>query len=669
MKNKSSYINLATAVLLLCGGYFTLIANERLNPLSLRNSSEIISQVGRDKSKKIILEHADLLIYDAVTHRGIQRLIGDVVFKHDNATMYCDSAYLNDADQSLEAFGRVHMVQADTINIYAEYLHYNGITKLAKLRHNVRLESPSNTLYTDSLNYDRVEDVGYYFEGGSVVDEQNTLTSDYGEYFPKINEAIFRYNVKLVNDSTEMSTETLFYNTNHRVARFEGPTLIASDSSIINSRRGVYDLSNDVGILLDRSEVHSGHRVLIGDSIYYDGVAQHGEAFGEMELIDTLQKANLYGDYGYFESKRNYAFATSRARVIDYSQKDTLYIGADTLELISLRLPDSLYQVDTDSMFRELRAYRTVRIYRKDGQAIADSMVYRSQDSTLCLYGSPIMWADQRQSSGDTVKLLLEYGQLKYADVLGNMFSVERPTDTLEYYNQIMGERMRAHIEDSTLRKLEVFGEVESIFYMQDEATKVYKGINRLKSRDMTVEIDSGVLKKIHWQGEAHGKLYPMAMGQVSDVNRLPTFIWEQDKRPKTPEDVVSAVDTTLMDGGMLLLSKLKKFSGMRAALRAYEPILLADSVAEPSIIPKDEISASVGMDSNYIYVLRPSPKNSLENQSTNNDIDTTWVYNPFLSKESQDNSITNLSIGMPIRRHSISESSAFEPNSSLLEK
>lgn len=668
MKNRSSYIALAIAMLLLGGGYFTLMAKGLGVDTPLYASP---FPTGEEGGKKIILEHADLLTYDAQMQRGVQRLIGNVVFKHDNATMYCDSAYLNDAEQSLEAFGSVHLVQADTVNMYAEYLHYDGVTKFAKLRRNVRLERPSSTLYTDSLNYDRVENVGYYFEGGSVVDPQNTLTSDYGEYFPQSNDAIFRYNVKLVNDSTEITTDNLYYNTASRIARFEGPTVIVSDSGTINSTRGVYDLSNDVGILLDRSQVHSGHRLLVGDSIYYDGATKQGEAFGEVELLDTLQKANLYGDYAYFEGERNYAFATSRARAVDYSQEDTLYVGADTLELISLRLPDSLITTRRDTMSRELRGYRSVRIYRVDAQAVADSMVYSSTDSLLSLYGRPIMWSEQRQSSGDTIKFLLQDGGLRFVDVLGNMFSVEKSADSLEYYNQIMGERMRAHIVDSTLRMMEVFGDVESIFYMQDESTKVYKGINRLKSRDMTVYLDSGELKKIHWQGEAHGKLYPMAMGQTLDVNRLSGFVWAADRRPQSPQDVIAPVDSTLMDGGRLMLSRLKKFSGARAALRAYEAYKKKELVGEDSVSTTmtDEPKTTIDGQSppSYQYILRSLDNPPVDKQT--NYLDRSWVYNPFSSSEDQDSSTISPFIGMLVGRNSTSALHESEPSLSPQEK
>lgn len=667
MTSNPSYISLATALLLLGGGYFTLIASSTF-PIGSRN---LISSPpdSESSSKRIILEHADLLTYDAVNKPGIQRLIGGVIFVHENAKMYCDSAYLNDAEQSLEAFGRVHMIQGDTINMYAQYLHYDGTSKLARLRHNVRLVSPSNTLYTDSLNYDRVTNMGYYFEGGSVVDTQNTLTSDYGEYYPSLNEAIFRYNVNLVNDSTKVTTENLYYNTQTRIARFDGPTLIEADSGTINSNRGIYDLNHDVGILLDRSEVHSGHRLLRGDSIYYDGASRYGEAFGAMELIDTAQRANLYGDYGYFEAERNYAFATSRARAVDYSEADTLYVGADTLELISMKLSDSLRVVKRDSMSRELRAYHRVRVYRNDIQAVGDSMSYNSIDSTLSLFGSPIIWSEQRQTSGDTIKVYLSNDQLRYFDALGNMFSLERIIDSLEYFNQISGSSMRAYIVDSVLKRIDVFGEVESIFYIQEESTRDYKGINRLKSKEMTVLLDSGHLKKIHWRGEAHGKLYPMHMAKTADINRLPRFLWVEEQRPKNPKDVIAQIDSSLFEGGRLRLASLVKFSGARAALRAYA---LSDS---------DKIDSNRSLNNNvednfhnigdrlspdYRYILKQEDKDT---PNSNTLIDTTeWLYNPFSNNESQEASNTNQSIGMLVRRSSTKELNESEMNSLSLE-
>ena len=137
--------------------------------------------------------------------------------------MRCDSAHLNQEENTFEAFGQVSMQQGDTVSMFARYLHYDGNIKYARLRHEVRLENRSATLFTDSLDYDRVMNLGYYFEGGSIVDSLNTLTSSYGEYSPTTSDAIFRDNVHLENKDYTMDTEELHYNTDTKISHILGP--------------------------------------------------------------------------------------------------------------------------------------------------------------------------------------------------------------------------------------------------------------------------------------------------------------------------------------------------------------------------------------------------------------------------------------------------------------
>lgn len=50
------------------------------------------------------------------------------------------------------------------------------MTQIAQIRENVKMINRNTTLLTDSLNYDRLYDLGYYFEGGTLMDEENVLT-------------------------------------------------------------------------------------------------------------------------------------------------------------------------------------------------------------------------------------------------------------------------------------------------------------------------------------------------------------------------------------------------------------------------------------------------------------------------------------------------------------
>ena len=659
-KNQRLSLCVALALIVMGGSYLTSRA-------SYRGVSPMMQSPRPAKAgTRIILEHADLLTYDAALQPGVQRLKGGVVLRHGNATMTCDSAYLNEDDQIFEAFGEVHMVQGDTVHMYSRYLYYDGVSKLARLRHNVHLANKTTDLYTDSLDYDRIADIAYYFEGGTITDAQNTLTSDYGQFIPATNDAEFRYNVKLVNDKTTMTTEHLFYNTHTRISSYEGQTLIQSDSGQIISQRGIYDVGRDVGILLDRSEVTSGAKTLIGDSIYYDGISKFGEAFGRMELSDTAQKAILYGDYGYFDDKRNYAFATSRAHAEEYSQKDTLYVSADTLELISLPIPDRLRldslraaatqegKAKPDTMQRYLRGYRNVRVFRRDAQAVADSLSYISMDSTLSLYGKPILWSEERQLSGDTTHFYFRGKKLDYVDVLGKALVVEH-IDSVDYYNQMSGDSLRAYVQDSTVREILVSGKVESIYYMKEEGTNDYNGLNRMTSSTMHVLLDSGKVKKSIWRGPVEGKAYPLEMASGPEVNRLPLFQWAADRRPMRKEDITTVGDSLPpREQHSRPLSDLKRFSGAKAALAAYEPFerrareeaLRTDSLLTQYRALRPEEYRQV-----YQCVLRPS-SDSGATSTPQSYLDYSWVYRPFSSKEDLDNSSTSSSTGIPERKN-----------------
>lgn len=657
--NKRLSLAVAFALCLMGGSYLTSRASLQLAP-----SSTALTQVRGSQEKgstRIILDHADILSYDAALRPGIQLLRGNVQLRHGNAVMTCDSAYLNEEQQLFEAFGDVHMVQGDTVHMYARYLYYDGISKLARLRQNVHLANKTTDLYTDSLDYDRIADIAYYFEGGTITDARNTLTSDYGQFLPATNDAEFRYNVKLVNDRTTITTEHLFYNTGTQISSYEGETLIKSDSGQIISTRGIYDVGKEVGILLDRSQVYSGARSLLGDSIYYDGLKQQGEAFGHMILTDTAQKAVLYGDYGYFDNPRNYAFATSRAHAEEYSQKDTVYVAADTLELISRPIRDQVKLAELradstskpDTMQRYLRAYRSVRIFRRDAQAVADSMSYISSDSLLSLYGKPILWNENRQLSGDTTLFYFRDKKLDYVDVLGSSFAIEH-LDSVDYYNQLSGSTLRAYLQDSTVREILLHGDVESIYYMKEEDSEDYTGLNRMKSSTMHVLLDSGKVKKSIWTGPVEGKAYPIEMSESPDVNRLQGFLWASDKRPMRKEDIISGGDSTLTEQPSFL-ADLRRFSGAQAALRAYAPFIerdRADSVRTDSLLHHYHQLSPADYRKTYTFILSPLSTEDSADGGLFSLLTSSWVYNPFSSKEDHDSSTTSPSIGIPRRKN-----------------
>ena len=347
---------------------------------------------------RVYLLHSDVLRKDA-SRPDAQIVTGNVRFRHDSVYMYCDSACYYDGTDGFEAFGNVRMVQGDTLFLYGDRLYYDGPSRMARMRDNVRMENRTVTLLTDSLNYDRAYNLGYFFDGGTMMDDQNVLTSEWGEYSPQTKQSVFNYDVRLVNPQFTLTSDTLRYNTATKVANIVGPSDIWSGTSHIWSEKGTYNTITGKADLYNRSLLLDGGKQLTGDTLFYDRNTGIGEAFGHMVMTDTVNRNMMTGEYGYYDEQRKFAFATDSAVAIDYSQGDSLFLHADTL------LAET-FHINTDSMYREMRAFHKVRFYRTDLQGTADSLVFSTVDSCLTMYRDPIVWNANQQLVGEVMRCI-----------------------------------------------------------------------------------------------------------------------------------------------------------------------------------------------------------------------------------------------------------------------
>lgn len=302
-------------------------------------AQEADSSTTEKKREYVYLLHADETRFNQRIIADAQILVGNVAFRHDSLYMYCDSALFFESNNSLRAFGHVHMAQGDTLFLDGQQLYYDGDAMLAEIRYNVRMKDPRMVLTTDSLNYDRTLNLGYYFEGGTLRDSVNTLVSDWGEYDTRTKDALFNYNVTLTNDNFVLTSDTLGYNTGTRVAVITGPSEIDNGSNHITSTLGYYYTNEDQAQLMERSVLFNDDYRMVGDSLFYDHANGYGEAFRNVIMDDYKEKCRLTGEYAYYNEVVDSAYATGRAIAIEYSQGDSLYIHADTLSLTTHLIP------------------------------------------------------------------------------------------------------------------------------------------------------------------------------------------------------------------------------------------------------------------------------------------------------------------------------------------
>jgi len=494
----------------------------------------------------VYLEHAETLEFNEAETHDAQLLKGNVRFRHEDAYMYCDSAYFYEKQNSLDAFGNVRFVQGDTLFGYCDRLLYDGNTKFARMRENVKLVDNSTVLDTDSLNYDRVADLAWYWTGGQIKDSLNTLTSLWGQYISGLNQALFKTDVHLLNDRFVMDADTLKYNTETHVADILGPTTIVyEEETTITTTCGWYNTDTEKSMLLQRSLIeHTDGKTMIGDTIYYDKKIGYGRAIRQMQLTDSTQHVTLYGNYGEMyerqDSVGSHGYATDSALMVDWSDSAAFtYMHADTLRTLEIlytdTIPDSISPTLIDTSYQLIRGYYGVRVYREDMQAVCDSAVYNSRDSIMALFGKPIAWSDNQQIAADHIDIYFRDSTVDYAHGIGNCITIQQQTP--KYFNQMAGKEMFAYIRDGDVRQVDVSGNAETVFYPQDEKTGDWLGVNKTQSSFVRMFIKDEKIDYVVFTAATTGTLYPI--DQITESqSRLAQFFWADDVRPTGPDDV-----------------------------------------------------------------------------------------------------------------------------------
>ena len=478
--------------------------------------------------KRVYLVHADELRYNQYQNGDAQVLTGHVHFRHVGANLYCDSANFFQQTNSFEAFGHVRMVQGDTLSLTSDYAYYDGNEQIAQARYNVVLKHRKTTLYTDSLDYDRMYSFGNFFEGGKLVDNGSTLTSDWGEYHTDSKMAMFYYDVRLRNKKFYLTTDSLFYDTRLSRAHIVGPSNITSGSSHIYSEDGYYNTKTEMSELFGRSVMKDKGRSLVGDSVYYDSKNGLSHACNNVVYVDSVNKNKMTGDYCEYNEESGYAMTTKRAVAIDYSQRDSLYMHADTFKVFT-------FNINTDSVYRKIHAYNKVRAYRVDVQAVCDSLVYNSQDSCMTMYRDPIVWNNGQQLFGEEIRAYMKDSTIDHVHVVGQAFSVEQLADSV-HFNQVSSKEMMALFNKGEVYETNATGNVLIVYYPMDDSDSTLIGLNYTETPKLRMFLEKRKMKKI-WMEKPTGVLYPMTQIPPSKYF-LPGYAWFDYIRPLNRDDI-----------------------------------------------------------------------------------------------------------------------------------
>ncbi|MDD3686792.1 MAG: OstA-like protein [Bacteroidales bacterium] len=474
--------------------------------------------------RKVEIMHANTLEYDESTGVTAKRLLGKVVFKHEEAYMFCDSAWFFDDSNTIQAYNNVRIKQGDTILLVGKYLEYNGNTKIAKMRDSVVLKHNKSFLITDSLDYDRNQDMAYYFEGGKIYDGDNRLFSRRGYYYTKLKDYYAVDTVVLKNPQYDIFSDTLRYNTESAIAYFYGPTNIVSDSNYIYCENGNYNTQSDQAAFSENAWLRSGANYLMGDSLFYDRKIRYGEAFMNVSVIDTVENLNAYGDYGYYYENPRNAMLTKNAEVVYVTDGDSIFMHSDTV------------YISVDSLdYKLIRAFYKVQVFKSDVQARCDSLTFYSKDSIAHMFYKPVIWSEKNQITADHIEVhfLNKNPDKFYLD--GNAFAIEQ-YDSI-HYNQMKGRKISGYIVEKKIRKVDLHNDCQTIYFVVDEEVNQIIALNKVVSTNMTIWFKDDKIERIWFYEKPDGETIPIEQLK-NEQTRLKDFRWLDEFRPKRREDI-----------------------------------------------------------------------------------------------------------------------------------
>lgn len=484
---------------------------------------------------------------DSIT--TLQSLAGNVRVRQERTLFYADSAVINQRTTVMQAFGKVHINDSDSIHTYARYLRYTGKDRLAFLRDNVRLvDSKGATLTTSELEYDLNTQIAIYKKGGKVVNGSTTLTSREATYYGNTRDVIFKKDVVLKDPEYEIYTDSLLYNANTEIVTFIAPTAIFTGGRRILTRAGYYDLNAGKAFFADRPRITDSTSSATAEEMAFDDKEGVGEFRGNVVYVDSANNVSILSNRLFINNKEASFLATEKPLMIIVQGNDSTYITADTLysgKLTNIAAsryipvikdtsadgytPPDLLGKDS-SMNRFFEAWYNVRIFADSLQSVCDSLFYAGTDSAFRLYKDPVVWSSDSQITADTIFLFTKAQKAERLWAYFNGFIINRIG--ANQYNQIRGNTVNALFAEGEIDYVRAKGRAETIYYAQDEEEK-FIGMNRATSDAVDMYFRERKPKRVVFINDLDGITYPMRQIPV-DMDRLQGFNWQESRRPKT---------------------------------------------------------------------------------------------------------------------------------------
>jgi lipopolysaccharide export system protein LptA len=447
---------------------------------------------------QIEIKSANSLEFDRKSGIEAKRLIGNVILAQKDVQLFCDSAWIYESENKADCFGTVRIVQGTKFQATSSFLRYEGNTRHAFLEGNVVLQDNQTVLKTNRLDYNSADKIAWYTEGATIENPEGKLKSMRGIY--KANEKTFYFNqkVSIVNNDLTLTADSLNYHTEKKKADFFGNGRVETPTALINTQKGWYNLQTKDMFIYQQSKVCLDKKQFIkADTIFFEQKSEKGYARCSIWAFDSVEKVLILSDKLVFDRKKGRSIASESPYVIQFSKEDSLYLSSDTI--LRERNP-------ADSASQILHAWPHVKTLQSDKVISCDTLKFNEKDSLIKLITDPRMWSRDLQVTGKYMEALTGKAGLRKLFVFDDTFLVKFEDSV--HTSQVKGRNAIAYFKEKEMNLMDVKGNGESMYWIQDEKKK-WVGVNKLECSDMQVELKENKPLRLHFFKKPIGKMTP----------------------------------------------------------------------------------------------------------------------------------------------------------------
>lgn len=318
-------------------------------------------------------------------------------------------------------------------------------------------------------------------------------------------------NVVVVDDSgvTMKSPRGVYYRDERRAVALDSVHLFDGNVTL-SARFGEYFVDPKRAFFRKQVVVQDSTSTVTADSLTYFRVDKKSIAQGAVQVRTRTDNITITGRRLDHWSVQQFSRVSDEPVLMQVDSSapgmyDTLVVRSRVMEAYR----------DTLKM---LLAIDSVRIVRTDLAAVSKQARFYTENDSITLRGSPVVWYQGTQVTGDSINVYLKKRKLDHVVVMGNAFAISKSDSAFpDRYDQLTGEIMKMQFADKGLRWIDVETQAISVYHLYEDS--LANGLNKTSGDRIIISFADGKVQSLQVIGGVEGQYFPenMVHGKESD--------------------------------------------------------------------------------------------------------------------------------------------------------